>query len=879
MPAMIASAVPLGVLAVALSVAEPAGHWRMEGKPGSAVPAEGVPAAIGAVVAKPAKPDAAGSLSADVPGRFVYDPLAGRSAENTASLKPAGRLEVPVAAGDLAGGFTLEAFVKPDGIPTRTAFGFFKARRSDGAAELSAGVWYLTQYKQAYWGGRLAPAKGERVEWSTGHYVTISRLTDKTLGWRHLALVYDPQRRTVTVWLDHWQAAEQPLTAPLAFDDGPLCLGGGPDGDGVFPGLIDEVRLTRGVLSPAQFLRARDEPLTGVSFESPETVLPRSSGYIDLRSGFGAVGDGKTDDTAAFRKAFADLADKVPGAYHTLYIAPGTYVVSDMTRFSRFFVVQGAGRDKTVIRLRDDAPGFADPAKPKPVIRASSTDGPPGSNKAINGSSIGLYVFDLTLDTGKGNPGAVGIEYHSNNHGAMENVVVRSGDGAGVVGVDLTHKTNGPALLKNVSVTGFDVGMACKYAEYSLTFEHITLEGQRTAGIRNSGNLLAIRRLTSRNRVPAIVSKGGAGMITLLDSELAGGAADAIAIEAEGGLYVRNVKVGGYAHSIRKRVGTFKGFKEGSVWADGPTVDGDVAEFVGDHVVAPRGGGDAGSLKLSVEDTPAVPRGDVAKDWVSLRDFADKRSGDDWTPALQAAVDSGAASVVIPPGGYAIAGTVHLRGKLVRLAGMRSGLRRPKGFAGDAPLLAFDDPDAAKTLVIERLDLDGLLHHASPGTLVLLHTFPDKYTNAPGCGKLFGEGLMNSGWRFDHPQKVWVRQWNPEAHGPGPCIVSKGAAIWSLGFKTEYESSKLWASDGASTEILGGFIYPVNKGIPKDRPIFKNTDSAMSLIYGMSIYVAGHDLHVLDSQGGDVKEIRNAALKQIGPRFRMDLYVSRPGKP
>jgi hypothetical protein len=45
----------------------------------------------------------------------------------------------------------------------------------------------------------------------------------------------------------------------------------------------------------------------------------------------------------------------------------------------------------------------------------------------------------VTIDTGRGNPGAKALEYHSNNMGRLENVVIRSGDGTGVLGLDLAR--------------------------------------------------------------------------------------------------------------------------------------------------------------------------------------------------------------------------------------------------------------------------------------------------------------------------------------------------------------------------------------------------------------------------------------------------------
>ena len=122
---------------------------------------------------------------------------------------------------------------------------------------------------------------------------------------------------------------------------------------------------------------------------------------------------------------------------------------------------------------------------------------------------------------------------------------------------------------------------------------------------------------------------------------------------------------------------------------------------------------------------------------------------------------------------------------------------------------------------------------------------PDRDTTGAVGGKLFAEDVGGADWHFDHPQRVWVRQWNPESHAAGPCIHSRGATIWALGFKTEYESQKLLAEAGAATEILGAFIYPLGK-IPADRPVFENRNSRIALVYGTSVYHSNHQLHIRD---------------------------------
>lgn len=814
--------------------------------------------------------------TAEVPAAFVYDPVTKQSQANQASKTINGAADASppeAAAPRLTGSVTLECFFKPSTI-TDTPL-VVKSRRSEEAAELSLATVRVANGQQVWCGATLCEAGATRpLRWAAGHYASSTRLTDKDVQWRHLAVVYDAAKLEVTAWVDYHLSSTQKLAAPLVWDDAPLQLGGKN-----VAGKLDEVRVTPRALAPHQFLRARADSITGVSFASTKAILPRDSGCLDAKEHFGAAGDGRTDDTAALNAAFAHLASKVPLAYNTLVIPEGTYLVSGMLHCSRFIDVKGAGPDKTIIRLQDGT--FTDPANPQPVLRMSSTRGAPGSHKGVNGSSISLYLDGVTIDTGKGNPGAKGLEYHSNNIGRLENVVIRSGDGGGVTGLDLTHHDVGPALVKHVTVAGFDLGAAIRYQEYSMTFEHLTLRGQRVAGIRNQGNILAIRGLTSENRVPAILAEGANSMVTLLDSSLTGGAPDQPAIKSDGALYCLRVKTGGYAHAVAKR--TLVSQKPAE-WKESTITGPDLDEFIGDQPVTGHGN-TKGALKLPIEDTPPAPAVPVSE-WVSVLKFADHMTDpEDAAPMLQAAFDSGARVVYLPRGPqYRCKSAVHLR-KVERVYGMensiswhpsvwKSGEKRDQTDEAGAPppLLIFDEPDAKRTIWLERFS-SGHLHHASPATLVLKSCGTARYTNTSGCGKLFLEDLGGSDWRFEHPQRVWVRQWNPESHQSGPCILNRGATLWCLGFKTEYESSKLWAEAGAQTEILGAFIYPLGK-IPPDRPIFKNTDSRMSLVYGASVYQANHKIHILDTRGADVKPIGSDQLKWAGSRARMDLYTS-----
>ena len=806
---------------------------------------------------------------------YIYDPLTKKSYKNKQALrnnksKKGLAFKLP----ESAKSFTIEALVKPSAIPK-------KHEEIIRIGEVGLGINYLSQWKQAYYAGFNGKEK-----YSLGHYVTEARIKKENMGWQHLAIVYDSEKKEVSFYLNYWLTKTTKADLNAAGQSVQICNS--------WNGSIDELRISEKALPVIDFLKVRNSPVKeGTELKSEVTVLPKDIEYIDVKN-FGAIGDGVHDDTWAFVTALKLIGNKKPAMYNTLYVPPGTYMVNDMLHMHRFTIIQGAGKDKTIIKLFDKSKKFSNPKKPLPILRACSQNVDPGQNKRVNGSSIGLYIFDISFNTGNNNPGAKGVEYHSNNHGAMENVNIISEDGRGPVGLDLTGKTAGPSLIQHVYVKGFDYGVTSKYQEYSNTLEHVVLEKQNKAAIFNEANILALRKINSRNSVPAIVSKGANSMIVVLDSSFQQGSSSNTAMVIDGGLYARNIEVEGYKNSIRKKKVRFLGWKvkvKEEVLGE-KEIQGNITEFVGDNIISPFGD-QKGSLNLPIEETPSPAWGDIKTDWVNIKSAQAKeitikdskgksKTVLDWSDALQSLIDSGAKTIYFPQGTYWLSKPVHLRKNLVRIFGMRSEIKAVDDLTG--PSLIYDREEADKELTIERIDI-AHIEHQSPGTLILHHSSPDKFTNKAGCGKLFLEDVMAHAWHFNHPQKIWCRQWNPEQHWnkfikkdknfkTEPDIISKGATIWSLGFKTEYDSSKLHASNGAKTEILGGFVYPVVKGIPKDRPVFTNTDSSMSLIYGLSFYSAGWTLQVKDTQQGKTIDTIITDLTQSFSRFRCDLYRS-----
>ncbi len=102
-------------------------------------------------------------------------------------------------------------------------------------------------------------------------------------------------------------------------------------------------------------------------------------------------------------------------------------------------MLQGQTRQGVRIRLPDRAAGFGDAATPKAVIWTGKKPAQRFRNSIRN----------LTVDTGKGNPGAIGIQFVANNQGSMRDVTIVSGDGAGVIGLDLGYTDEqGPCLIQ-----------------------------------------------------------------------------------------------------------------------------------------------------------------------------------------------------------------------------------------------------------------------------------------------------------------------------------------------------------------------------------------------------------------------------------------------
>mgnify|MGYP000954301619 CR=1 FL=1 len=136
--------------------------------------------------------------------------------------------------------------------------------------------------------------------------------------------------------------------------------------------------------------------------------LPPSSEWTNVRT-LGVVGDGKTDDTAALRKAIE--------SHRVLYLPMGRYLVQDTLMLKPDTVIIGLHPTATQIDLADDAPSYAGVGAPRALIET-----PRGGTNIVSG--FGVY-------TGGVNPRAVAVLWRAGEQSLMGDLRFLGGHGSG----------------------------------------------------------------------------------------------------------------------------------------------------------------------------------------------------------------------------------------------------------------------------------------------------------------------------------------------------------------------------------------------------------------------------------------------------------------
>ena len=574
-------------------------------------------------------------------------------------------------------------------------------------------------------------------------------------------------------------------------------------------------------------------------------VLPADSGALNVRS-FGAKGDGRHDDTEAIRAAL--LAAQVDQAKvfwpaRIVYFPAGTYRVTDTLakrdaqgHYLSSMSLMGEARDRVRIQLDDAAPGYDQPGAPKAVIYTLSSllGGGPWAggkdyiNKGEGNDAYGNYVEDMTVDVGRGNPGAVAIDYIASNVGAIRRVRLIAGEGSGRTALSMERQWPGPLLVCDVSIEGYARGVAVKHREYGVTLENLRLVGQTEVALRNEGNSIAMRGVEIETGALGILNISPEGLIVADTVTLHLTRPQATWADNRGYMTHRNL-------SVAAPAGT-----------DAPAPKNQPSAQDGAYFQAQRLPDFAAGWSLPALPTPASWSPPLAR-WASVVQFgARPDSGEDATAAIRAALKSGAEVVYFPSGRYVISDSIEVPAKVRRIDGMLSSItidKRVPSFGRETGM--FRVAGGGEPLTIERIALDNegrgpqlAIEHAGARTLVLRdyvgYAVAAVHRKAAG-GRLFLENVSVGPIRLDGPEGVWARQLNTE--GTGVRIVNNGAPLVILGIKSEQNATVVENLAGAQTEVIGGLLYLVKVPAP-GRPAFVNRAGArLTAAYAESSYV------------------------------------------
>lgn len=573
-------------------------------------------------------------------------------------------------------------------------------------------------------------------------------------------------------------------------------------------------------------------------------VFPDDAGVIDVtRPPYNAKGDGVTDDTAAINAALRDhnVATSVhPMMSWTIYLPAGTYLVTDslqpLSEKSgnhplNCVRIVGQGRDKTIVKLKDNAPGFNDPRHAKYVLRTGYYAAGVANNRASGGnqpnSAYNNYIQHLTVDVGQGNPGAGGVRFDVANVGAMQDVRIVSSDSAhcGAYGLGL-FGTGGLGYVKRVTIEGFDHGLHVENTVNNYVFEHIRLENQQKAGIYNEGKVISIRDLVSRNVVPALTTRRVQAATFLIEADLQGlDGGPAVVMTRPSFLYVRDLQLEGYSTPIQV--------------ADGSETfalsTGQVDEWWSHSASVNEG---ARSLRLPIRETPEYENPDLSQ-WANVVDFGatPNDDSDDDAPGIQAAIDSGKPIVYFPRAMYTLKSDVVVRGDVKKLDFFFS---RLMGDRSSGAVLRVAQ-DAGHQVILENCVRSLPLIHDSAGAVVIKNhvgSYSGPLTTGErASGDLYVENTgPHASIQVGPGVHAWLRAVNREKSP----LLNDGGTVWFYGDNIESMRRKgakknparispIRTLNNGKTEYLAGCIDALTiHHRMQDGPLFETIDATLS---------------------------------------------------
>jgi Pectate lyase superfamily protein len=566
--------------------------------------------------------------------------------------------------------------------------------------------------------------------------------------------------------------------------------------------------------------------------------FPVDACVLCAKGDFGAVGDGKADDTEALQRAIdasCSLSDKHRGQTNVLWIPNGIYRVTKTLVVTNALGpwLYGQSRDGVVIKLDDGVQGVTS------VIRTHPREQGP--------TSADWFMRNLrhfTVDVGN-NPQVDGIRYYATNSGTLADVRVI---GRGKVGVNSSFlDQSGPNLIRDVEVEGFETGILSQWI-WSQTLSNVMIKNCRKVGVEVSANVAAIENLRVANTPMAIKNTypndwyHWGGVVALVGGRFAGGDPQGPAIENTSLMYARDVEANGFSKVLSSQT-------------EGGSVEGSKIDEYHSHS-AKKLFEDAksSSLGLTIKPTPLIPWENEMENWLCIDDFgANGNDHQDDTDAIELAVNK-----AVEQGKT----TVYFRGcggpepnwfKMSRRVKVPAPIRRVIGLGWGRILRESDeagfeiDDESSEFVHFQNLDSFG----GPP--IIISNRSQTKTLVVESCGvSIVGEGQGDifvsdcpANLELREPgQHCWARHLNAEGTTDVGLIRNRGGILWCFGVKHEGRGIRFATTEGGKTEVFGVFNYGGNPEEMDMRPMFLVEDSSFSVAGLREIAFDSHTAYV-----------------------------------
>ncbi len=437
-------------------------------------------------------------------------------------------------------------------------------------------------------------------------------------------------------------------------------------------------------------------------------------GFIDATAApYGAKGDGVTNDYGAIQNAL-DAANANGGV---VFLPSGDYLVNNTLSVYHKSGLVGSCKDpgkRTRIIVADNASGYGNPGTPKAVVENDMSRG------GADTWNVLIQHFDIIV--GEGNAGAVGVDLDGAENCGIYDVKVdlsrsgyigfAGGFASGGINADLSVKGGAygfyfdnnrpsPTLVgctfegqsKAVlfeTKRGSHVFVGCEFVMPNGTLVHEQISGQDMGGTAVYVDCkIAYESAAGENTLFTIGGRGSHNTKGILLNDVYVRYAD----------YVLPTHAGknpdGWVHYKEWGAVNTNDRSDVGVWANG-------AEVAGQGVYLPAGAWETsdtydGPANLCSKHHLPMPFPSWETDnAVSIADYGSHKDGDDWAPAINAAIAAADANgsnvVVVPKGDHVIHSTVTLK-RETKLVGIHQLHSKIEGIAHRAHVFWGDETD------------------------------------------------------------------------------------------------------------------------------------------------------------------------------------------